>query len=150
MSCRGKKAGCQPGGCNQLVLSCVAPEQAPSLEYISFCRWDVLVPLVKQQAAGILPLHFQPSDLHLVSAVRLIPSIYLWDEFMVGLGHRATGGAPGKERKGQPGLAEQCCPLQLHLTLWTTNAQKDWRPPGCSKLLIRFLWPRDHCVLCHW
>lgn len=59
-----------------------------------------------------------------VSCWRWIPSIYLWDEFVVGLGHRATGGeeGTGKERKGQPGLAEQHCPLQLHLALWTLNA----------------------------
>lgn len=31
MSCRGEKAGCQPGGCSQPALSCAAPEQAPAL-----------------------------------------------------------------------------------------------------------------------
>lgn len=154
MPCRGEKAGCQPGGCKQPALSWAALEQAPPLEYISVCSWGVLVALVKEKLlatflftssyafqsppcvsfriwAAVDKLHLSPCETNLwLDLVR---------ELLV-FGHRE--GEEGTARASGAVLSLAAPPDSVNLE--GTNAQKEWRPAGCSTLLVSFSCPRDH------
>lgn len=139
---------------------CAPPEQAPPPACLGashwVCGWGVLVALFSLssncwQPSSSLPA--TPSSLCLVVSVRiwaivdkLHVSVYLWGEFVAGSGRLATGVGPQEGEEGTARASRALLTLAAppdSLSTECINAQREWRPAGCSVFLHRLLCPWD-------
>lgn len=156
----GEKAGCQAAGGREPALSCAPPEQAPPPACLGashwVCGWGVLVALFSLSSNGWQPspsLPAMPSSLCLVVSVRiraivekLHVSVYLWGEVVAGSGRWATGVGPQEAEEGTARASRALLTLAAppdSLSTECINAQREWRPAGCSVFLHRLLCPWD-------
>lgn len=139
----------------------LCPSRTSSSTCLSGClslglRLCVLVALFSLSSNGWQPsssLPAMPSSLCLVVSVRiwaivekLHVSVYLWGEVVAGSGHWATGVGPQEGEEGTARASRALLTLAAPPDSSSTeciNAQREWRPAGCSVFLHRLLCPWD-------